>query len=206
MAKKIFAVVLGFVLAPAFITAQNSAGTSLVGSTCLVRVYHTNFRFPPEGGRIVQIGDDMFFWKTYLPECLGMLPANTPVMLTSHTGVPRDPYNLNGTTGNSLVGSSCAVRVYHTNFKMPAQGGKIVQIEDDMYLIKTYQPGCENAGAGGIVLVDSTNVATSQQNFMAATTPAQTYAAPSFSNNAYTTQQTRNALQQNSNIQPCLLQ
>jgi hypothetical protein len=156
MAKKILAIVLGFVLAPAFITAQNSAGTSLVGSTCLVRVYHTNFRFPPEGGRIVQIGDEMFFWKTYLPECLNMLPANTPVMVTSSMGVPRDPNNLNGAFGSQFAGEPCAVRVYHTNFKFPSQGGRIVQVGNEMFFIRTYKPGCENAGAGGTVLAEST--------------------------------------------------
>lgn len=198
MAKKIFAVVLGFVLAPAFITAQNAAGTSIVGSTCLVRVYHTNFRFPPEGGRIVQIGNEMFFWKTYLPECLGMLPENTPVMLTSATGVPRDPNNLNGTLGNQFAGNPCAVRVYHTNFNFPPQGGRIVQIGNEMFFIRTAQPGCENAGAGGTVLVESTDGTNPlKASSVAPVTQSQTYVDPSLlnTNRTYTTQQTRNAQQ-----------
>lgn len=156
MAKKILAVVFGFVLAPAFITAQNAAGTSIVGSTCLVRVYHTNFHFPEEGGRIVQIGNEMFFWKTYLPECLNMLPSNTPVVLTTATGVQRDPNNLIGSFGNQLVNSPCAIRVYHTNFRFPEEGGRIIQVGNEMFFVKIYQPGCENAGAGGVVLSEST--------------------------------------------------
>jgi hypothetical protein len=207
MAKKIFAVVLGFVLAPAFITAQNAAGTSIVGSTCLVRVYHTNFRFPPEGGRIVQIGDEMFFWKTYLPECLGMLPDNTPVMLTSATGVPRNPNNLNGAFGNQFAGEPCAVRVYHTNFRFPSQGGRIVQIGNEMFFIRTYKPGCESAGAGGTVLAESTG-SNNPLNINAINTTATgtTYVDPSLNGNrTYTTEQTRNALQmQNTNTQSCL--
>jgi hypothetical protein len=184
MAKKILAIVFGFMLAPAFITAQNTAGTSIVGSTCLVRVYHTNFRFPPEGGRIVQIGNEMFFWKTYLPECLNMLPSNTPVLVTSATGVPRDPYNLGGVEGNQLVGNPCAVRVYHTNFKFPEGGGKIIKVGNEMYFIRTYQAGCENAGSGAQVLVSSSG----NYNPLWQTTPmsptGQAYVDPSMGSTA----------------------
>ena len=174
MAKKIMAVVLGFVLAPAFIAAEHSTGTSIVGSTCLVRVYHTNFQFPPEGGRIVQIGQEMFYWKTYLPECLNMLPQNTPVLLTSHIGVQAgDSSNtsgINGSFGSQLAGNSCAIRVYHTNFQFPPEGGKIVQIGQEMFFVKTYMPGCESAGGAGTVLSQSTSNVNSLQQIAVPTT------------------------------------
>jgi hypothetical protein len=155
MAKKIIAVVFGFALAPAFIAAENSIGTSLVGTTCLVRVYHTNFAFPPQGGRIVQIGDEMFFWRTYLPECQGVLPASQPVVVTTHTGTV--PTSINPGMPSSIVGDSCAVRVYHTNFRFPPQGGKIVLIGNEMFFIRDYRPGCELAGLNGTVLVSGSS-------------------------------------------------
>ncbi|HYC79623.1 MAG TPA: hypothetical protein VEC17_01195 [Candidatus Binatia bacterium] len=74
MAKKIFAVVLGFILAPAFIHADfpglsGAFGTQLVGDPCAVRIYHTNFNFPPEGGRIIMVGQELYFIRTYRLEC-----------------------------------------------------------------------------------------------------------------------------------------
>lgn len=157
MAKKLLAAVLGLAFAPAFISAEHTTGNSLVGTMCLVRVYHTNFAFPPEGGRIVQIGNEMYFWRTYLPECGHMLPANQPVVVTSYSGTNNNPVHnsLSGSLPANWVAEPCAVKVYHVNFRFPEEGGKIVQIGNEMYFIRTYQTGCENAGAGGVVLASS---------------------------------------------------
>jgi hypothetical protein len=155
MAKKLFAVLLGFALAPAFIAAEDS----FVGSGCLVRVYHTQFAFPPEGGRIVQIGNELFFWRSYLPDCQNVLPGNQQVVVTASTGttpaaVPNGG-SLHGAFGPQIVGEPCAVRVYHVDFRFPPEGGKIIQLGNELYFIRTYNPGCENAGAAGTVLASS---------------------------------------------------
>jgi hypothetical protein len=74
MAKKVLAVVFGFVLAPAFISAADggltgSFGSQVAGEPCAVRVYHTNFVFPNEGGKIIQVGPELYFVRTYIPGC-----------------------------------------------------------------------------------------------------------------------------------------
>ena len=50
-------------------TAVNTSVESVVGSTCLVPIFHTNFSFPPEGGKIVRIGNGLYFVQDYRPEC-----------------------------------------------------------------------------------------------------------------------------------------
>ena len=88
MAKKILAVVFGFVLAPAFISAADYSGLSgafgnqIVGEPCAVRVYHTDFRFPPEGGQIIQSNGELFFIRTYRPGCANA-GAGYPVVVAS---------------------------------------------------------------------------------------------------------------------------
>jgi hypothetical protein len=164
MAIKVCAVVLGFALAPAFIGAEHTAGSTIVGSTCLVRVYHTNFSFPPQGGRVVQVGNDLYFWRTYLPECANALPADQPVVVTSHAGTTTNVNTVTGTGltgiyGNQLVGEPCSIRIYHTDFRFPPEGGKIVQYANgEMYFVRTYKAGCENAAGAGTVLAASSSV------------------------------------------------
>lgn len=65
---------------------------------------------------------------------------------------PNYYYPLSGALPPQLAGDPCAVRVYHTNFQFPSQGGKIVLVGDEMFFIKDYAPGCQNAGAGAPVL------------------------------------------------------
>ncbi|MBX4188018.1 MAG: hypothetical protein KW793_02680 [Candidatus Doudnabacteria bacterium] len=178
MAKKLLAAVFGLVLAPAFIAAEYTAGNSLVGTVCLVRVYNTNFAFPPQGGRIVQIGNETFFWRTYLPECANVLPANQPVVVTSTTGANSVNNTLNGSLPPQFVGEPCAVRVYHTDFRFPEGGGKIIQLGNELFFIRTYKPGCENAGSGGIVLASSPN---SYNPLDTNSQPQQAYVNPMFS-------------------------
>lgn len=189
---KILATVFGFLMAPAFITAQSTVGNTLVGTVCLVRVYHTNFNFPPQGGQIVTIGDEMFFWRNYLPECAGMVPGTAatgyqPVVSQTQTYNPSlasDQYsnvNLSGSLPTQFVGSPCAVRVYHTNFKFPPEGGKIVQVGAEMYFIRDYKPGCESAGAGAPVLVASTSAYNPVQTAGRSTIATPAYVNPSYS-------------------------
>jgi hypothetical protein len=59
--------VMAFATAPTILDAASLE--SIVGSTCLVPVIHTNFAFPPEGGKIVKIGEQMYFVQDYRPEC-----------------------------------------------------------------------------------------------------------------------------------------
>ena len=88
MKKKILAAFLGLLAAPTFILASHDTSETFgsdvveffVGEPCLVPVYHTNFSFPPEGGQIIQKGDELFFHKNYLPGC-GM-PSGAVVVTT----------------------------------------------------------------------------------------------------------------------------
>lgn len=160
MAKKVWAIVLGFVLAPAFIVAENGiVGQQLVDLPCLIRIYHTNFKFPPQGGRIVTIGNEMYFWRDYLSGCGGadaIPPTTQPVQVGARVTV-NSSAQTNPVLNKNFVADSCYVRVYHTNFKFPPQGGKIIQIGSEMYFVKDYLPGCENAASAGFVKVAGTN-------------------------------------------------
>ncbi len=97
MAKKLFAVVLGFAFAPAFIAADHDTGlmgafgNQLVGEPCAVRVYHVNFRFPPEGGKIVQYGNELFFIRDYMAGCENA-GSNAKLLVSSPNG--RNPLNI----------------------------------------------------------------------------------------------------------------
>jgi hypothetical protein len=64
---KVFVVGLAFLAAPTMMGATST--DAVVGSTCLVPIYHTDFAFPAEGGKIVRIGDRMFFVQDYRAEC-----------------------------------------------------------------------------------------------------------------------------------------
>ncbi len=114
-----------------------------IGNPCYVRVYHTDFAFPPEGGAIIQVGDELYFVPEYLPNCSSaasagtvirrgdtLPPANTP----AQTGV--------GTIVNLLIGNPCLVPIYHTNFAL--NGGKIITIDGKPWYVKSYLPECAN--------------------------------------------------------------
>lgn len=84
-----------------------------------------------------------------------------PIIIRGQLVSPQPPAimesNATSTTAGSrivdfLVGDSCLVPVYHTNFAFPPEGGKIVRIGNQMFFVKDYLPGCENAGAGGIII------------------------------------------------------
>lgn len=166
MAKKLLAVMLGFAFAPAFIAAEHTVGSSIVGSTCLVRIYHTNIN--TDGGKIVTIGDELFFWRNNLPECQNILPggetrvfnnvANTLAANThpaAYTPAPvysayntTQPVNLKGRF-DSFWGDPCAIKIYHVDINFPPEGGRIIQVGDELYFVRSYKPGCENVGLGG---------------------------------------------------------
>ncbi|MBX4187324.1 MAG: hypothetical protein KW802_03680 [Candidatus Doudnabacteria bacterium] len=80
----ILTMALAFVLAPTTIGAD--FGDIVVGNTCLVPIIHTNFMFPPEGGKIVKIGDQMYFVQSYRPECANA-GANGVLIKGSQNGV-----------------------------------------------------------------------------------------------------------------------
>jgi hypothetical protein len=85
--------VIAFGLVPTF-----SRGDSLSDSfaePCLVPVFHTEFKFPEGGGKIISIGDDMYFVRTYLPQCQNS-GGGYPVIKGSNTAVVTPstvPYN-----------------------------------------------------------------------------------------------------------------
>jgi hypothetical protein len=96
------AVVMGFALAPTFLRAADT----LIGNTCLIPIIHTNFRFPPEGGKIIQIGDQMYFVQSYRPECgnagsEGTLIKGSPQGTVGGTSTTTTPSTSTTTTQTS---------------------------------------------------------------------------------------------------------
>ena len=122
-----------------------------VGDECLSPVYHTDFAFPPEGGKVVRIGDDLFFVSTYIRGCENA--GSNGVVVKSGPGQPIVQNNTGGgKVIELLAGDNCLVEVYHTDFAFPPEGGKIVKIGNRMYFVRTYVAGCENAGSNGTVI------------------------------------------------------
>jgi hypothetical protein len=99
MAKKVLAVVLGFVFAPAFIHADfpglsGAFGSQLAGDPCAVRIYHTNFNFPPQGGKIIMVGQELYFIKTYRLDCVNAGAQYSTVAASASSFNPLQvPYN-----------------------------------------------------------------------------------------------------------------
>src|SRR3989344_4025717 len=125
------------------------AGSSIVnfflGNSCLVPVYHTDFLFPPEGGVIIRSADQLYFVPTYLPECAQAATAGTVVKKAGDTNaaVIQPTGTGGGQILNLALGDPCLVPIYHTNFQLPAEGGKITRIGNQQYFVRTYQSGCE---------------------------------------------------------------
>lgn len=58
-----------------------------------------------------------------------------------------------GALSRSIVGDLCLVPVFHTEFMFPPEGGQIIKTSDgSMYFVRTYAPGCANAGSIGTVI------------------------------------------------------
>lgn len=136
-------------VAPQTGTDSTNTGNGIInfflGDSCLVPVYHSDFNFPPEGGAVIQNGDRLYFVPTYLPGCADAVNAGTVVKTA---GQPNAPIiQPTGTGGgkflNFLLGDPCLVPIYHANFNFPPEGGKITQIGNQLYFVKTYQSGCE---------------------------------------------------------------
>ncbi len=88
--KNKFAVLMvasAFAVTPVFTNATD-LGSSIIGNNCLVPVYHTDFAFPPEGGKIIRTGDQMYFVQDYRPECAG---AGTNAQVIAQTSTPTEP-------------------------------------------------------------------------------------------------------------------
>ncbi|OGE89053.1 MAG: hypothetical protein A3J07_00255 [Candidatus Doudnabacteria bacterium RIFCSPLOWO2_02_FULL_49_13] len=131
------------------VTGVSNAGSSIVnfflGNSCLVPVYHTDFLFPPEGGVIIRSADQLYFVPTYLPECAQAATAGTVVKKAGDTNaaVIQPTGTGGGQILNLALGDPCLVPIYHTNFQLPAEGGKITRIGNQQYFVRTYQSGCE---------------------------------------------------------------
>ncbi|HEV8601041.1 MAG TPA: hypothetical protein VGQ87_00385 [Patescibacteria group bacterium] len=71
MFKKILVVMAAFFAVPSIMLAADNPtiSSSVLGDDCLIRVFHTDFAFPPEGGKIIKIGSAMYFARDYLPGC-----------------------------------------------------------------------------------------------------------------------------------------
>ncbi|MBI4049436.1 MAG: DUF4430 domain-containing protein [Candidatus Doudnabacteria bacterium] len=118
-----------------------------IPSRCKVPVFHTNFAFPPEGGKIIKAGDQLYFIKNAAGcENAG---SNYSVIKGVQTISPSTSSDSSPTTSGPGNGddipSNCRVPVFHTNFAFPPEGGKIIRDGDQLYFIKNI-PGCENAG------------------------------------------------------------
>jgi|GEM_PF-2612119 len=160
---------------PTTTTATNTGNSdlNLIGK-CLVPVFHTNFAFPPEGGKIVKIDGQLYFVKTYEKGCENAGNNGTPVAPGSDppaqtTLTPSASAN----TRPSLIGK-CLVPVFHTNFAFPPEGGKIVKIDGQLYFVKTYEKGCENAGSEGTPVVHANDGQQSSPNQTTTSVPSTT--------------------------------
>ncbi len=94
MLKIIAFTTAALLLVPMFSSAADLAQRSTAdGELCLVPIFHTDFEFPPEGGQILQIGDQLYFNRVYLPGCenmssLGTVLPGHGVVFTSSGTVP----------------------------------------------------------------------------------------------------------------------
>ncbi|HTL39200.1 MAG TPA: DUF4430 domain-containing protein, partial [Methylomirabilota bacterium] len=157
-------------------SSSNSGSATSLSSlfeidNCLVPVYNTNFVFPPEGGKIVKINNQLYFVKTYISGCSNAGANGTFVTSRSTSLLNSSAINTvtSSTQSNSIVGDPCLVPVFNTNFAFPPEGGKIVEINGQMYFVKTYESGCQNAGNSGTTInttgsTNSTNQNTSQSS------------------------------------------
>ncbi|MBX4205248.1 MAG: hypothetical protein KW788_03655 [Candidatus Doudnabacteria bacterium] len=86
---------------PKFTSAENGVltniGNFLAGEPCRVPIYHTEFAFPPEGGQIIRIGDQMYFVKTYLPGCENAAAGGAPVSTRTVNQFPQNDQIVSGT-------------------------------------------------------------------------------------------------------------
>jgi hypothetical protein len=137
MAKKILAVVFGFVLAPAFISADHESrglsgafGNQIVGEPCAVRVYHVNFNFPPQGGKIVQYGNELYFIRTYQPGC-EQAGSTGNLLVASPSG--HNPLQTNNSQNyvhpmfTSVTGNQVPVQQHAPTYVAPTTGGSSVR-------------------------------------------------------------------------------
>ena len=119
--------------------------------TCLVPIFHTNFALPTEGGKIIKIDNQLYFARTYLPGCEssgngGTTPnPSPPTSGSAGVGAPT------ASVGANLVGT-CLVPIFHTNFLLPSEGGRIIKIDSQFYFARTYLPGCEHSANTGTVV------------------------------------------------------
>lgn len=129
---------------PTPVPIPNPTPTPTVNAGCRVPIYNTDFAFPPEGGQIIQIGDQMYFVRTYLPGCENAIlggppfPTQTPTPIASPNPTPAP-----SPTPDLITNSNCLVPIYHQDFSNP-EGGTIEKISDQLYFVRTYLPECAN--------------------------------------------------------------
>ena len=93
MESKVLVVALAFLAVPTLIGASTSSTTnntinSLVGTPCLVQVFHTDFMFPPEGGEVVRFPNgQMFFVQNYVSGCENAGAGGTVIKSSSGASV-----------------------------------------------------------------------------------------------------------------------
>lgn len=160
-AKFLIPVILALVAIPVTLWAQNEnpgQGNILVPDPCFVPVYHLDFNFPEEGGVVIETNGKYYFVKTYLSQCQNAA-SSYKVVRKAGEPVPNVRVNTNTRGGQFLEfiqGNGCLVPVFHTDFVFPPEGGAIVKFGDKTYFVRTYFRGCENAGAGGVVIKSPT--------------------------------------------------
>ena len=152
MKSKVFIAALAILAVPMFSNAVSTT-ESVVGNTCLVPIFHTNFPMPPEGGQIIKTGNQMYFVQTYLSGCENAGNIGTVIKTSSGTVPGTTP--ISNSIINSVVGNTCLVPIFHTNFPMPPEGGVIIKEGNQMYFVQNYLAGCENAANGKTIIKSS---------------------------------------------------
>ncbi|HEX5429839.1 MAG TPA: hypothetical protein VFX17_02035 [Patescibacteria group bacterium] len=89
--------------------------------------------------------------KNFKMTAVGVLCASLVIFAFP---VFTDADGLGASNQGNILGEPCLVRVFNTDFAFPQEGGEIVQTANsNMYFVRTYLPGCENAGSAGTVIV-----------------------------------------------------
>lgn len=78
MKLKILFLCTALAFVPVIMSAQDSLSNPFA-ETCLVPIIHTDFRFPPAGGAIIERPSGMYFVRTYLPGCDRALSGSTVI-------------------------------------------------------------------------------------------------------------------------------
>ena len=66
-----------------------TSSTSLIETDCIVPIYHTNF--PLNGGSVITVDGQLYYVKSYLPQCQDITAANAVTAAAPRTSPPANP-------------------------------------------------------------------------------------------------------------------